>query len=335
MKRWISKIHSIIIRPRVAISAVLCCIALLSYVAVSEFTKPSNTDHCETIFSLLNPRRRCEKDEPPKKQEYDLLIKTLKWRIEEWKKNGDASHITVYFRDLQNGPIFGISELEHFAPASLLKVPILIAVLKYAEEYPQVLQEKIGLSDAIPKGQNEFDPRKTLEPRKTYSIEEVLRRMIVYSDNSSKELLRNYLEGISPGIIDQTFIDLGISLQNADGSQYIRVKSYASLFRALFNASYLNREMSQKALDLLAQAEFEDGVVAGVPKGILVAHKFGFLDIAENQRQLHDCGIIYEPKTPYLLCVMTRGKDAPTLMSIISKISEAVYAEVSIRNKEM
>ncbi len=329
------KVRRFIVRPSVALSACICCVALASFILITEYINASNTYYCETSFTFLNPRRRCEKDEPPKKQEYDLLIKTLHWRIEEWKKSGEASHVTVYFRDLQNGPIFGINELEHFAPASLLKVPILIALLKYAEEHPQVLQEQIGLGDTIPEGQNEFNPEKTLEVRKTYTVEEVLRRMIVYSDNSSKELLRAFLENLSPGIIDQTFIDLGISMKNADGTQFIQVKSYASLFRGLFNASYLNREMSQKALTLLSETEFDDGIVSGIPTGIVIAHKFGFLDIAEHQRQLHDCGIIYDPMTPYLLCVMTRGKDALTLMKVISKISESVYAEVSIRNKEM
>lgn len=327
--------YAILTRPAVVFSAFSCCIGLSGYIFATDYLNIGNDSSCEITFSLLNPRRRCEKDEPPKKQEYDLLIKTLNWRIDEWKRNGDASHVTVYFRDLQNGPIFGINEQEHFAPASLLKVPILIALLKYAEEHPQVLEENISLGDTIPEGQNEFDPEKTLEPKKIYTVEEVLRRMIVYSDNSSKELLRNYLEGISPGIIDQTFIDLGISLKNTDGSQFIVVKSYASLFRSLFNASYLNRSMAQKALSLLSVTEFDDGIVAGTPKNITVAHKFGFLDIAENQRQLHDCGIVYEPQTPYLLCIMTRGKDAPTLISIISKISESVYAEVLLRNKTL
>ncbi len=333
MSRLVSRIRAILGTPRVIVMVALCCILLMTGIFMTQYLSSTRTQDCETTFSFLNPRRRCEIDEPPKKQEFDLLIKTLLWRIEEWKKNGQATHVTVYFRDLQNGPIFGIAEEEHFAPASLLKVPILIALLKYAEEDPHVLSESIGIGNTIPEGQNVFDPSKTLEPQKTYSVEEVLRRMIVYSDNTSKELLRSYLEGISPGIIDQTFIDLGISLQNTDGSQYIRVKSYASLFRALFNASYLSREMSQKALTLLSATEFSDGIDAGIPEGIVVAHKFGYLDVVENQRQLHDCGIVYAPATPYLLCIMSRGKDAPTLMSIISKISESVYEEV-IRRSE-
>lgn len=286
---------------------------------------------CHNRFHFLNARRRCEKDEPPKKQEYDIFADTLLWRIDAWKKSGEVSHVTVYFRDLENGPTFGIDEKEHFAPASLLKVPIMIALLKYAETHPEILDETVKAEEAVTVGQNVFDPEKTVVPDHAYTIREVLRRMIVYSDNGSKELLRRYLESVSPGILDQTFIDLGISLQNPDGSQFLTVKTYASLFRALFNASYLNREMSEEALQLLSETEFSKGIVAGVPEGTEVAHKFGYLDVHRDEHQLHDCGIVYHPHMPYLLCIMTRGKNVETVTDIIAKISQRVFEEVSVR----
>ncbi len=286
---------------------------------------------CNTAFFLLNARRRCEADEPSKKQEYDLLLARLKGKVDRWQKSGQATHVTFYFRDLENGPIFGLNEQEHFAPASLLKVPIMIALLKQAETNPALLQEEVGLKDSIPPGQNVFDQTKTLVLGQNYTIEEVLRRMIVYSDNSSKELLRLYLEAHWPGVLDQTFIDLGISLQNSDGSHFLTVKSYASLFRSLFNASYLNREMSQRALALLADVEFSYAIEAGVPENIVTAHKFGFLDTENHEVQLHDCGIVYAPPFPYLLCMMTRGQDTNNIMSIMAELSYDIFEEVSTR----
>ncbi len=41
--------------------------------------------------------------------------------VEGMLSAGRASHISVYFRDLNNGPWFGINEKEEFSPASLLK----------------------------------------------------------------------------------------------------------------------------------------------------------------------------------------------------------------------
>lgn len=294
----------------------------------------SQQHDCHEKFFLLNARRRCESDEPPKKQEYDLLLASLTKKVEQWKGNGQATHITVYFRDLENGPIFGLNEQEHFAPASLLKVPIMIALLKKAESNPALLQEQVSLEGSIPPGQNVFDQTKTLILGQQYSIAEVLRRMIVYSDNSSKELLRSYVEANWPGTLEQIFIDLGISLQNPDGSNFLTVKSYASLFRSLYNASYLNREMSQQALELLAEVQFSYGIEGGVPEGIVTAHKFGYLETKDTENQLHDCGIIYAPQFPYLLCVMTRGDDTGEITSIMAEISHDIYAEVSTRNDD-
>lgn len=311
---------------------VLSLLLLVGWMLSSRYREAAMRNRCDEAFYFLNARRRCEIDEPPKKQEYDELLDALTWRIDEWKKSGDATHVTIYFRDLENGPIFGINEQEHFAPASLLKVPIMIALLKYAELNPGILEQEVGIGETVPEGQNIFDPEQTLMPNTKYPVHEVLRRMIVYSDNSSKTVLYQLLETLSPNITEQTFLDLGISLRNPDGSPFLTVKAYASLFRALFNASYLNRDMSQKALGILAEIDFDGGITAGVPDGTLVAHKFGYLDPRPDERQLHDCGIVYHPKAPYLLCIMTRGKNPEVISSIIEKISKMVFDEVSLRD---
>jgi hypothetical protein len=44
--------------------------------------------------------------------------------------------------------------------------------------------------------------------------------------------------------------------------------------------------------------------------------------------QLHDCGIVYYPHKPYLLCVMTRGKSSDDNSKMIAEISKLVYREV-------
>jgi len=41
--------------------------------------------------------------------------------------------------------------------------------------------------------------------------------------------------------------------------------------------------------------------------------------------QLHDCGIVYYPQRPYVICVMTKGRDLDVLKNVIKGISEIVY----------
>ena len=95
-------------------------------------------------------------------------------------------------------------------------------------------------------------------------------------------------------------------------------------------ALYLNRELSEKALQLLSLQDFPRGIVAGVPPGTRVAAKFGEIvpERTDEDTQLHEFGIVYHPKRHYILGVMTRGRDFAKQVGIIREISRLVYAEV-------
>jgi len=51
-------------------------------------------------------------------------------------------------------------------------------------------------------------------------------------------------------------------------------------------------------------------------------------------RQLHEFGIVYHPRGPYLLGVMTKGHEFARLAAVIREISGAVYTEVSSQRQE-
>ncbi len=103
--------------------------------------------------------------------------------------------------------------------------------------------------------------------------------------------------------------------------------NYAVVLRTLFSATYLNRLNSEKTLELLSKTYYKDGIVEGVPSNIPVAHKFGLRE-AQSVTELHDCGIIYYPDHPYLLCVMTAGSNFNLLQKIIQDISRITYEEL-------
>lgn len=114
-----------------------------------------------------------------------------------------------------------------------------------------------------------------------------------------------------------------------EGEYFITVKDYVSFFRVLYNSTYLDRTLSEKALELLSKSEYQDGLEAGVPEEVRVAHKFGERKFEETgERQLHDCGIVYHPIRPFLMCVMTKGKSLNDLSSVIAALTKTAYAEV-------
>ncbi len=289
--------------------------------------------HCNTNYHLLNPRGRCWPTPPPIKEEYDVFGRQLDAWIREQEHTREVTHVSVYFRDLENGPWFGIEQDEPFSPASLLKVPIMLAILKQTETNPGILAEEIGYTNKLGNYPNIQDPEKTLIPNHSYTVDELLRRMIVYSDNTSKELLKVFLHDVEPqhALLDETYNRLGILRHDEGLENTISVKTYSSIFRILYNASYLSKEMSEKALELLTDVEFRQGLVAGVPETVKVAHKFGVRDL-QDSHQLHDCGIIYYPQNPYILCVMTRGKEINELEKIIREVSRMIFNEIQSRN---
>ena len=155
--------------------------------------------------------------------------------------------------------------------------------------------------------------------------------MIAESDNNAARVLsvhapNNYLADV--------YGDFGLPVVTNEDENIISPKMYMRLFRILYNASYLGRGRSQQALELMTQTSFTDGIVAGVPQGTSVSHKFGEREIfvgsgkTPTLTQLHDCGIVYYPRFPYGICIMTEGGDLQKLKLVIAHVSQTIYEEV-------
>ena len=283
-------------------------------------------------YQFINPLLDCNSANISQDQNLTSLKKSIQFIINQKINNQKISFASVYYRDLNNGPWFSINGDEYFSPASLIKVPVLMAYLKEAENYPSLLSKKIIDTKPFDYSQQNITPTQTLEINKEYTVEELIERMIIYSDNAAYELL---LDNIDNAKIFNVYRDLDVDISKAQddpNGNIITVEDYASFFRILFNASYLNQSMSEKALNLLSQSQYYDGLVAGIPKDITVAHKFGERQfLPSKEKQLHDCGVIYFPEKPYLLCVMSRGSDFNQAANFIKEISQTVYNEISKR----
>jgi len=286
-------------------------------------------------YKFISPLLECVTENPlPILKSDELKIKKT---IEEnvIKTNPDI-RISLYYRDLQNGPWFGINEQDNFSPASLLKVPLMMAYYKSTENNPAILEKEITLTSPTLKFQQNIAPIENAQVGKSYTVKELIEVMIKYSDNEAANLL---FQNIDQNDLKAAFNDLGIDMPDVyNPNNSMQVKDYSAFFRILYNASYINRNMSEKALDLLSMSEYRDGLLAGVPSNIIISHKFGEREAKEENtgqtnNQLHDCGIVYHPNRPYLLCVMTKGKQFDKLSQVISKISQIVYDEVEENSK--
>ncbi|MBF0329080.1 MAG: serine hydrolase [Nitrospirae bacterium] len=289
----------------------------------------------EAGYRYINPLLECDttRNTIQNKELYDFehdIENIIKNRLDKnWAKK-----VSVYFRELNDGLWFSIGEQEKFTIASLRKVPMLITFLKKAESDKKILLQKIRYT--LQTNYNDLQaikPSQVLTPGQDYTIEELLYRMIVYSDNNAFTLLSSIVDVKE---LDKTYEVFGIIPPGTNiDADYRSVDSYASFFKILYNASYLSRDMSEKALDLLGKSEFRAGILEGVPQNILVAHKFGEHWNPQNSiKELHDCGIVYYPEHPYLLCIMSIGENFQLLDDAIASISKSIFVHVDEQHKK-
>ena len=160
--------------------------------------------------------------------------------------------------------------------------------------------------------------------------------MILYSDNNAEQLLADHLAATDHlDVLNNLFGDLGIKVNTAN-TDNMTVQTYSLFLRVLYNATYLDRNDSEKALKLLSESEFSDGIRAGIPSNIAIAEKFGDARMADAAgtmvgAELQNCGLVYYPEHTYLLCIMTKGDTIPDLETAISGVSKLIYRSVEAR----
>lgn len=288
-----------------------------------ELHLPSSSS--SSSIALTNPLLECDLGpDYISKNSIKPFRQEIQTKVDDAVLRGRVTHVSYYFRDLNNGSWFGINEKETFSPASLLKVPLMIYVLKRAETDPSFLSQEIEYTGGDSTADQITKPESPIEAGKVYTVRELVERMIVDSDNIASSVLAQY---VGRENFESVFIDLGLATIENNGSNLMSVKNYAAFFRVLFNASYISHSLSEGALSLLTQTKFNDGIRASIPKDIVIAHKFGEREY-EDQKQLHDCGVVYQNKHPYLLCIMTRGDDWNELKQIIQDLAKVTYEEV-------
>jgi beta-lactamase class A len=282
-------------------------------------------------YTLIDPTLYTEIPESLSFPKYSALQSSLQTYVSAAEKSGKASDISVYYRDMNSNEWVGVNESQEFDPASMTKVVTLIALLRASEVQPNIMSVKISIpaSVTIPtiRTQDYYPPTNPIKSGNTYTIPYLMQQLITQSDNGADAVLIDYLGNTGMATV---YSDLHLPAPGT--STGISAQAYSHLFRVLYNSTYLTLSDSQKALQLLSQTDFNAGLVAGVPSGTVVAHKFGESLDSPNSPGLNDCGIIYYPNHPYFLCVMTKGSDFNTLAGVIAGISSLTWQQVSAIN---
>jgi beta-lactamase class A len=301
-------------------------------VSNAEYVQTDSSIRQEGAYKLVSPLLACATYQSTDSKEQVVLKNDLNNLVQSKISAREATNISVYFRGF-SGQWVGIGENELYSPASILKVPIMIAYFKEAEADPSILDKTIRYTGANDENTNEyFKSGEDLAPG-TYTVDELIKAMIVNSDNNAEHLLTL---NIDQKYLDDVYTDLGLRLPTeATSVDFISPKQLSYFFRVLYNATYISPEYSEKALELLSASTFTQGMRSAVPAGMSVADKFGERTIQNQsgtilERELHDCGLIYTASgKPYLLCIMTRGNDFSKLLDVIASVTKLVTSEAS------
>jgi beta-lactamase class A len=295
-------------------------------------SKPHHTQIRLERYRYISPLLECEVSShgaasrhPDLKPFREAITRVSEARIADHS----AGSIAVYLRELNSGLTFGREEQKMIAPGSLMKVPLMIAILKRAELDPALLRKTLlfdeGKAPGLPQ---HFDPPETLRHGSSYTVDDLLFRMIAYSDNNATQLLSGHFGMDS---VDDALRELDVPVDTSGPSDMISLRNYSAFFRVLYNATYLTHAMSEKALDLLARSTFTQGIRAGVPRGIAVVNKFGESNTGEYA--LQEFAIVYYPEHPYLLGIAAKGADPDALARALGEISRAVYQEMDRQHR--
>ena len=318
------------------LAAALCLGGLLGRAVFSpgdEGQPPGGRELRYKTGRFTNPLLECEVADtlsmralrPFKREVEDLLRRKI--------AAGTLAEGSVYFRDLNNGMWFGINESLRYHPASMLKVPILIACLKAAEADPALLGKKVVYRDELDYTVGQMiAPSEVLAPGKSYTLWDLASRMILYSDNNAAILL---FKSLGKEALNAVIQDLDIEADADDDEHMLTTHAYSGFMRVLYNASYLSQGSSEKALELLSRSQFRKGIRAGLPPGVRAATKFGEWGGGPDRSvyQCHEFGIVYHQNRPYLLGVMTRGKPGEAAFGVIREISRLVYESVDAQHR--
>jgi beta-lactamase class A len=252
---------------------------------------------------------------------------------------GSGADVAVAFRTIDGRDEVLIDPDKVFHAASTMKVPVMIELFRQGKKGQLSLDESLPIRNefkSIVDGSlyklsegDDSDQEIYAAVGKTLTLRQLCEAMITVSSNFAANLL---IERVGVENIRATLSRLG-----ADGMQVLRgvedqkafdkglnnsttARGLLILFQKLATGRAVSPESDAAMVEILRRQKFNDAIPAGIPPGILVAHKTGNITKIH-----HDAAIVYAQR-PYVLVILVRGiEDQQVSAPLMSKISGAVY----------
>ena len=265
---------------------------------------------------------------------------TLAKELDRLAAERKAKTIAVAVHDLETDFRFSLRGDRWFHAASTIKVAVLLAVFRAADEGRLRLNDSLHVrnrffsatGDTVFRVAADRDatPELYQSVGRTAKISVLAHAMISGSSNLATNLLLDFLgvecartalrdarvEGVElrRGVEDHAAHEQGINNQaTADG--------LLSLLSAI-RSDFLSNESKQQVIRILLEQRFNSMIPAGLPSHAMVAHKTGEISTVS-----HDIGIVYLPeREPYITAILTEfDPDQEGRREAVAAISKAIY----------
>jgi beta-lactamase class A len=251
----------------------------------------------------------------------------------------DTASVSLAYYDPVTRDTLLINGLHRYHAASTMKVPVLIELARRVDTGELGWDQTIpvrnsfrSLADGSPFALDSSDDSDSTLYRKigeAQTIGQLARLMIIRSSNLATNLL---LERLEASRVDATAHALGADsiavLRGVeDGKAFAlglnnttTARDLAVLLDAIARGRAASSAQTSRMVEFLLGQEFNDGIPAGLPPGVRVAHKTGWITAVS-----HDAAIVYPPgRGPYVLVILTKGyadpRDAGRLMADLSRL---------------
>ena len=293
--------------------------------------EPVDTGALPSVEKAKAPPAEAVEDEVPgeERERVDEGLEEVRKTIEDYGTEHDGI-AGVFVRDVEGGYGYGVLPDEAFFGASVMKIPILVAVYRKIDEgeiSPHDTFETAPEDWAGGAGWLQWQPAGT-----SHSVEDYLSLMMTQSDNVATNALMRIVGG--PEYVNQVSSSLGAP----DTRLYQKVTSERAAVPALDNrttprgmATILDKiatgeaaspESCREMISLMSQNHLESGLKAGVPEGVEVAYKGGWL-----YKVYDDVGFVWNEDRPYVVAIFSKyGNDDPKAGKVLlEEISAGIW----------
>ncbi len=252
-------------------------------------------------------------------------MNVLKNRLLALQKQYPTIHSSVYVWDYDDGNFVDINADEIFSAASIIKLPVLVALFRNIENGQTSIYDEMILTDLF-RAEGSGGLQYRAENSK-YSIDTLARVMITNSDNSATNMLMTKIGGMPS--VNRQIRDWGLGnthvnnwLPDMEGSNYITARDMGRLLFNIDNPKFLSSSSREKIFAYMSHVKNDRLIPAGLGSGADFLHKTG--DIG---KMLGDAGIVYAPNGKKYIVVILANRPYNSVKGkeFIVEASDTIY----------